>query len=151
MKNTLLTLMVFGSFGVFAEDVIDIMCEYVQDSEIAGWKVGGGNKSATFDFKDEAVIFKIDLSRSTMLINDSVWEYTAWLNGSEIGFTTKVGILNGVLQEYDKLFRHYDQGTINRETGEMKMENYTEQNKGEEDFKLGFSRKYKCRSYKFKF
>jgi len=128
----------------FAEDVIDIMCEYEEGSQIRPDGI-----SSTLHFSTDSVLFKIDLSKKTMVINDNSPNYTAWQEANEIKFTTKVGFYNGVLQNWDKVYGSYDQGTINRETGEMKLENYTEQNEGKGDFKLGFSRDYKCRSYKF--
>ena len=128
----------------FSEDVIDIMCEYEEGSEIRP-----DGSSSTVHFSAASVLFKIDLSKKTMLINDDSLNYTAWQNGNEIKFTTKVGLFNGAVQNWDKVYGFYEQGTINRETGELKLENYTEKNTGEEDFKLGFSREYKCRSYKF--
>ena len=129
---------------VFSEDVINIMCEYEEGSEIRP-----DGSSSTEHFSAASVLFKIDLSKKTMLINDDSLNYTAWQNGNEIKFTTKVGLFNGAVQNWDKVYGFYEQGTINRETGELKLKNYTEKNTGEEDFKLGFSREYKCRSYKF--
>jgi hypothetical protein len=128
----------------FSEDVIDIMCEYEEGSEIRP-----DGSSSTVHFSAASVIFKIDLSKKTMLINDDSLNYTAWQNGNEIKFTTKVGLFDGAVQNWGKVYGSYEQGSINRETGELKLENYTEKNTGEEDFKLGFSREYKCRSYKF--
>ncbi len=143
MKNTLLTLILLSPLA-FAKDVIDIMCEYEEGSEIRP-----DGKSSTAHFNAASVIFKIDLSKKTMVINDDSLNYTAWQEANKIKFTTKVGYYNGVLQNWDKVYGSYEQGTINRETGEMKIENYTEQIEGKGDFKLGFSRDYKCRSYKF--
>ena len=128
----------------FSEDVIDIMCEYEEGSEIRP-----DGSSSTVHFSAASVLFKIDLSKKTMLINDDSLNYTAWQNGNEIKFTTKVGLFDGAVQNWGKVYGSYEQGSINRETGELKLENYTEKNTGEEDFKLGFSREYKCRSYKF--
>ena len=142
MKNILLTLMLLSPLA-FAKDVIDIMCEYEEGSEIRPDGISSSKFNAT------SVILKIDLSKKTMVINDDSLNYTAWQEGNKIKFTTKVGFYNGVLQNWDKVYGSYDQGAINRETGEMKIENYTEQIEGKGDFKLGFSRDYKCRSYKF--
>ena len=128
----------------FSEDVIDIMCEYEEGSEIRP-----DGSSSTVHFSAASVIFKIDLSKKTMLINDDSLNYTAWQNGNEIKFTTKVGLFDGAVQNWGKVYGSYEQGSINRETGELKLKNYTEKNTGEGDFKLGFSREYKCRSYKF--
>ena len=141
--NKLIALLLLSPLA-FSEDVIDIMCEYEEGSEIRP-----DGSSSTVHFSAASVLFKIDLSKKTMLINDDSLNYTAWQNGNEIKFTTKVGLFNGAVQNWDKVYGFYEQGTINRETGELKLKNYTEKNTGEGDFKLGFSREYKCRSYKF--
>ena len=141
--NKLIALLLLSPLA-FSEDVIDIMCEYEEGSEIRP-----DGSSSTVHFSAASVLFKIDLSKKTMLINDDSLNYTAWQNGNEIKFTTKVGLFNGAVQNWDKVYGFYEQGTINRETGELKLKNYTEKNTGEGEFKLGFSREYKCRSYKF--
>ena len=124
--NKFLALTFLSTFLVATEDYIELICEYVEGSEVRAFL-----KSATFDFTDEKISFQITPSEKKAIINSGSFEYFSEVKAFEIIISTR--LQSGSTQDLGKLFGFYEYITINRETGKLLVMNYTKQNETDSD------------------
>lgn len=144
--NKFLTLTFLSTFLVATEDYIELICEYVEGSEVRTTL-----KSATFDFTDEKISFQITPSEKKAIINTDSYEYFSEVKPFEIIISTR--LQHNSAQDLGKLFGFYEYIRINRETGKLLVKNYTKQNEtdSDESYPEAFTKEYECRALNIKF
>ena len=98
---------------------------------------------------EETVVIDVDLEIKKIYFDERYtlpWIHLAYLRGKEIHFTTKItfNANTGEAHPIHESFSSWDEGTINRETGELKVVNYSKQ-EGDRGFEFGFEKKYLCK------
>ena len=141
----LLALFLFP-LSIMSDDSINLLCEYIEDSEIRY-----ENMSRTQFFTNASFTIKVYPKDRYAIFNEDSWKYFSQTDGLKITITTRV--ISGSTQDIGKLFNYYDWIEIDRETGSLFIKNYTKQNESDDDesYPLAFSKQYQCRSLKLKF
>jgi len=152
MKRLLLVLL-FSIVPLSLAEEINIICKYVEGSEKTGWESGKTHSYRSTDFLNDSVVIDIDTKIQSIFFNGKVYPgFYAYLEGNEIQFNSKLrwNSVTGELDEFHEVFEFWEEGTINRETGELHVVNYSKQ-KGDGGYEFGFERKYQCNKYEPKF
>ena len=146
-RHLLFFLLGFAGFSSANSEIIEILCTYIEGSE---------NKLTSYSrqkyFKGGASPkLSINLKEQTVIFNDSSRKYLAISEGRKISIDTSFMVIeNQAPQNVRHLFDYWIEASIDRQTGILFLENYSEQeNKG--DYKLSITKKYQCNSFEFKF
>ena len=145
----LLALLLLSPLVVSEENVIQISCDVIKESH-----VDYHFPQSSSAFSSDTVLIDIEIDKQKLRLNKSKNEYIAITEGNEITITNKISIdsdNNFRQTDWSELLGFYEYGTLNRETGILKIKNYTKKKDDDEDFVHSFSRNYECSSYKLKF
>ena len=153
MKRLLLVLLLSIVPLSWAEE-INIICKYVEGSKRTGGESGKTHTYSSADFSSDSIIIDIDTKKSSIYFNgkNDYLPFFAIQEGNEIQFNSKLAwnVVTGELDEFHEVFGFWEEGTINRETGELRVVNYSKQ-EGDRGFEFGYEKKYLCKKYEPKF
>ena len=145
----LIALLLLSTLVSGEENLIQISCDLIKESHV---DFSFTHKSVSF--LNDTVLIDIEVDEQKLRLNKSKTEYIAITEGNEITITNKISIdsdNNFRQTDWSELLGFYEYGTVNRETGILKIKNYTKKKDDDEDFVHSFSRNYECRSVKIKF
>ena len=145
----LLLLLAFNSL-LTAEEV-KLMCEKISSSSS---DVLQSIYPSYYD--DESLTVSIDTEASVFRFNDDSFNYFAEIKPLE--FTLVTRFLPENMQDIGELYGYFSSGTIDRQTGEMSLNHFTNQqhkmdgaNNSDAEFMLSMTLEYQCSSFKRKF
>lgn len=145
----LLLLLAFNSL-LNAEEV-KLMCEKIS---ISSSDVLQSIYPSYYD--DEYLTVTIDTEASVFRFNDDIFNYFAEIKPLE--FTLVTRFLPENMQDIGELYGYFSTSTIDRRTGEMSLNHFTNQqhkmdgaNDSDAEFMLSMNLEYQCSSFKRKF